>query len=68
MELSDVLPEDVEAAWTIYVRQPRPVTKRDRPSFTDCTSFAVMRRLGLRRALAFDEHYRDEGFEVPVLA
>ncbi len=69
VELAEVLPEDLDAAWTIFVRQPRPRTKRDRPySFTDCTSFAVMRRLGLKRALALDEHFRDQGFEVPVLA
>lgn len=31
-------------------------------SFTDCTSFILMRRLGLREALAFDGHFAQAGF------
>jgi predicted nucleic acid-binding protein len=30
-------------------------------SFTDCTSFVVMERLGLREVFAFDEHFRQYG-------
>lgn len=33
-------------------------------SFTDCTSFVVMRDLGLQRAVALDRHFVREGFEV----
>lgn len=33
-------------------------------SYTDAASFAVMERLGLRRVVAFDAHYRQYGFEV----
>lgn len=33
-------------------------------SFTDCTSFAVMRELRLRKALTLDTHFRQAGFEV----
>ncbi|MEW6274797.1 MAG: PIN domain-containing protein [Bacillota bacterium] len=33
-------------------------------SFTDCLSFAVMSRLGCRKAFAFDQHFRQMGFEV----
>ena len=33
-------------------------------SFVDCVSFEVMRRLGIRRAFALDEHFREQGFEV----
>jgi predicted nucleic acid-binding protein len=33
-------------------------------SYTDATSFAVMERLGLRTALAFDPHFRQYGFQV----
>ena len=33
-------------------------------SFVDATSFAVMRRHGITRALAFDGHFAAAGFEV----
>ena len=33
-------------------------------SFTDCTSFVVMRELRLRRALTTDRHFRDAGLEI----
>jgi uncharacterized protein len=35
-------------------------------SFTDCFSFSVMRRLGLRDALTADAHFRHAGFN-PLL-
>jgi len=33
-------------------------------SFTDCTSFAVMREMRLTRALTTDRHFRQMGFQV----
>lgn len=33
-------------------------------SFTDCISFALMRRLGVRVAFSFDHHFRAAGFEL----
>jgi len=33
-------------------------------SFTDCTSFALMKRLKLKTAFTFDGHFQQVGFEV----
>jgi predicted nucleic acid-binding protein len=33
-------------------------------SFTDCTSFALMRQLSVSEAFAFDRHFREAGFTV----
>jgi uncharacterized protein len=33
-------------------------------SFTDCTSFALMRQLSVTDAFAFDKHFREAGFAV----
>ncbi len=49
--------ETLEQAWAIFKR----FADKDF-SFTDCTSFALMRRLGLREALAFDGHFAQAGF------
>ena len=35
-----------------------------RVGFTDCISFAVMRRYGIRTAFTFDRHFVDAGFRV----
>lgn len=35
-------------------------------SFTDCVSFAVMRRLGLKKAATFDDHFTKAGFETVI--
>lgn len=33
-------------------------------SFTDCTSFVVMKELRLKQVLTTDRHFRQMGFEV----
>jgi len=35
-------------------------------SFTDCVSFAVMKRLGLKEAFSFDRHFVKAGFKLVV--
>lgn len=49
--------ETLEGAWAIFKR----FADKDF-SFTDCTSFALMQRLGLHEALAFDGHFSQAGF------
>ena len=51
-----VTPADVEQAWGLFKR-----FRDKRWSFTDCVSQVVMLRLGLERAFAFDEHFRQFG-------
>jgi predicted nucleic acid-binding protein len=36
-------------------------------TLTDATSFAVMERLGIDRAVAFDRHFRQYGFQMVSL-
>jgi len=46
-----------DQAWEIFARYD------DKDfSFTDCTSFAVMRQLGITTALTFDDHFEQFGF------
>ncbi len=47
----------LDEALTLYNSRPDK-----RWSLTDCTSFVVMKRLGLREALTGDAHFRQAGF------
>jgi predicted nucleic acid-binding protein len=59
VQLVYLKPAQIEATMDLF---------RNRPdkgwSFTDCSSFVLMREYGLQRALAFDEHFRQAGFLV----
>lgn len=49
---------DERDAWKLFA------DRKDKDySFTDCTSFVVMRRLGIAKCLALDSHFTQEGFE-----
>ncbi|MEA3345978.1 MAG: PIN domain-containing protein [Chloroflexota bacterium] len=48
--------DDERAAWELFKRYSDKGF-----SFTDCPSFAVMERLELRRAFAFDENFSQTG-------
>lgn len=45
-------------AWDMFIK-----FKDKLWSFTDCTSFALMKRYKLATAFTFDEHYRQAGFK-----
>ena len=59
LDLVRITPDDEKAAWALFQRRPDRLY-----SFTDCTSFVLMRRLGLTRALALDDDFATEGFEL----
>lgn len=59
VELMPVDEEDRAAAWALFK------ARADKGySFTDCTSFVLMRRLGIKDAIALDEDFKQEGFRV----
>jgi predicted nucleic acid-binding protein len=47
---------DEQVAWDLFKRYDDKTF-----SFTDCTSFVVMERLGLQRAFSFDDHFSQTG-------
>lgn len=51
--------DQLQAAWREFVRSPDP-----KLSLCDAASFVLMRERGIRRALTFDRHFADAGFEV----
>lgn len=59
IDLVRVTPADESEAWKLM---------KDRSdkqySFTDCTSFVLMRRMRIHRAAALDDDFRREGFDV----
>jgi len=66
--LEDVLPV-VQVQWVdivLHSAGSRSVLSSARrgPNIVDCVSFAVMRKLGIRRAFGLDEHFRAEGFSL----
>lgn len=58
LKLVRITPQDERMAWEWFPKN------WSRLSFTDCTSFAVMKRLGLKEAAAFDKHFTQAGFKI----
>ncbi len=58
IDVAQVGPEIQRDAWTLFERYADKTF-----SFTDCTSFVVMRRAKIRLALTLDRHFRQFGFE-----
>jgi predicted nucleic acid-binding protein len=63
VSLISVRDEDEEMAWEIFLKY------KDKDfSYTDCTSFAVMKRLRMDTAFTFDSHFQTMKFQaVPPL-
>jgi len=59
VDLIRLTANDEHTAWQLFCARGD-----QRFSFTDCTSFVLMRRLGLHTAAALDEDFRVEGFGV----
>lgn len=56
IRLELIAAKDILQAWELFQRFADKGW-----SFTDCTSFAVMERMQIRRAFAFDRHFRQLG-------
>ncbi|MBI3755665.1 MAG: type II toxin-antitoxin system VapC family toxin [Deltaproteobacteria bacterium] len=52
-----VTPEMERLAWNLFQK-----FDDKRFSFVDCTSFVVMKELGITTAFTFDEHFKQAGF------
>lgn len=59
VDLIRITPEDERAAWALFCKRADQGY-----SFTDCTSFELMRRLRITVALALDDDFRIEGFQL----
>lgn len=55
-EIITITKQDFARAWVIFQR-----FADKQWSFTDCTSRVVMERLGIQKAFAFDDHFRQFG-------
>lgn len=58
LEISRVTLDDDVGAWSWFEKDWSKL------SFTDCVSFAVMKRLGLTDVATFDEHFSRAGFTI----
>ena len=59
VDLIRVTTADERAAWDLFLKRPDKEY-----SYTDCTSFSLMRRLEIKTAISLDDDFRREGFEL----
>ncbi len=59
IEIYNIDEEIEKAGWEIFRKY-----KDQEYSFTDCTSFAFMHKNNIKKAFAFDEHFKQFGFEM----
>ena len=57
VDLIRLTPDDEQRAWELFLVRPDKTY-----SYTDCTSFVLMRRLRLQRVIALDADFQREGF------
>ena len=57
VDLLRLTPDDEQRAWALFLARSDKTY-----SYTDCTSFVLMRRLRLQRAIALDVDFQREGF------
>ena len=57
--LVDITPDVRSDAWKMFCKYSDKGF-----SFTDCTSFPLMKSLKIKKAFTFDEHFRIMGFEI----
>lgn len=59
LKIIHVCPEYLETSWMLYKKYSDKAF-----SFTDITSFAIMKEFEISKAFTFDEHFRQMGFEI----
>lgn len=57
--VADISDEDRFRAWTLFRKYSDKTL-----SFTDCTSFVLMKTFELQKAFAFDDHFKQVGFQL----
>lgn len=58
LDIIRVTIEDEQAAWNWFEKEWSKL------SYTDCVSFAVMKRLGIQHVATFDHHFAQAGFTI----
>lgn len=61
LKIIRVIVQDEAAAWDWLLLDWSDL------SFTDCVSFAIMKRVGIKKAASFDNHFKRAGFSLNSL-